>query len=90
MIGLMVALVVAIISPLASQNPDGLEFVAEREGFLDRSLEPLYELLPDYSVPFVLNEVVTTILAVVAGTLIVFAVAWVIGRTTVRKETIGE
>lgn len=90
MVGLMVALVVAIFSPLASQNPDGLEFVAEREGFLERSLEPLFELLPDYSVPFVLNEVVTTILAVVTGTLIVFTVAWVIGRATARKETAGE
>jgi cobalt/nickel transport system permease protein len=90
MVGLMVALVVAIFSPLASQSPDGLEFVAEREGFLDRSLDPLFELLPDYSIPFVLNEVVTTILAVVAGTLIVFAVAWVIGRTTAGKESVGE
>jgi hypothetical protein len=81
---------VAIFSPLASQSPDGLEFVAEREGFLDRSLEPLFELLPDYNVPFVLNEVVTTILAVVTGTLIVFGVAWAIGRTTAGKETVGE
>jgi cobalt/nickel transport system permease protein len=88
--GMMVALVVAIVSPLASQSPDGLEFVAEREGFLDRSLEPLFELLPDYSVPFVLNEVLTTILAVVTGTLIVFGVAWAIGRTTAREETVGE
>jgi len=90
MVGLIVALVVAIFSPLASQRPDGLEFVAEREGFLDRSLEPLFELLPDYNVPFVLNEVVTTILAVVTGTLIVFGVAWAIGRTTAGKETVGE
>lgn len=89
-VGLMVALVVAILSPLASGSPDGLEAVAEREGFLGRALEPLFELLPDYSVPFVRNEVVTTILAVVTGTLIVFGVAWVIGRTTARKESAGE
>lgn len=89
-VGLMVALVVAILSPLASGSPDGLEAVAEREGFLGRALKPLFELLPDYSVPFVRNEVVTTILAVVTGTLIVFGVAWVIGRTTARKESAGE
>ena len=90
-VGLMVALVVAILSPLASGSPDGLEAVAEREGFLDRALEPLYELLPDYSLPFVHNEAVTTILAVVAGTVIVFGVAWVIGRATIRrKEAVGE
>jgi cobalt/nickel transport system permease protein len=90
LVGLIVALGVAILSPLASQSPDGLEFVAERQEFLDRALEPLYELLPDYSVPFVLDEDLTTILAVVAGTFIVFGVAWAIGRTTARKETIGE
>ncbi|HEY42725.1 MAG TPA: cobalamin biosynthesis protein CbiM [Anaerolineae bacterium] len=89
-VGLMVALVVAILSPLASGSPDGLEAVAEREGFLNRALDPLFELLPDYSVPFVLNEAVTTILAVVLGTVIVFGVAWAIGRATIRKETVGE
>jgi cobalt/nickel transport system permease protein len=88
--GMVVALVVAVLSPLASGSPDGLEAVAEREGFLSRALEPLFELLPDYSVPFISNEVVTTILAVVVGTFIVFGVAWVIGRTTVRKESVGE
>jgi cobalt/nickel transport system permease protein len=88
--GMVVALVVAILSPLASGSPDGLEAVAEREGFLNRALEPLFELLPDYSVPFISNEVVTTILAVAVGTFIVFGVAWVIGRTTIRKETVRE
>ncbi len=88
--GMMVALVVAILSPLASSSPDGLEAVAEREGFLNRALEPLFELLPDYSVPFVLNETMTTILAVVVGTFIVFGVAWAIGRTTIRKDIVRE
>jgi cobalt/nickel transport system permease protein len=90
MVGLLVVLGVVIFSPLASQSPDGLEYVAEREGFLDRALEPLFELLPDYSVPFVLDEALTTILAVITGTFIVFVVAWAIGRTTARKETVGE
>jgi cobalt/nickel transport system permease protein len=90
-VGLVVALIVAMFSPLASGSPDGLEAVAEREGFLDRALEPFYELLPDYSLPFVHNEAVTTILAVVVGTVIVFGVAWAIGRATIgRKETVGE
>lgn len=90
MVCFVVALVVAVLSPLASSSPDGLEFVAERQEFLDRALDPLYELLPDYSVPFVLDENLTTILAVVLGTFIVFGVAWAIGRTTARKGTVGE
>ena len=34
-IGLLLALAVAIISPLASSAPDGLERVAENEGFIE-------------------------------------------------------
>ena len=88
-IGLIVALIVAIFSPLASPSPDGLEFVAEAEGFLSRSLDPLYELLPDYTVPFIADETSTTILAVFFGTLIVFGIAWIVGRTTFRREAAG-
>ena len=85
-VGLVVALIVAIFSPLASPSPDGLEFVAEAEGFLSRSLDPLYELLPDYSVPFIADETTTTILAVCLGTFIVFGIAWIVGRTTFRRK----
>mgnify|MGYP001138510399 CR=1 FL=1 len=84
--GLLIALVVAAFSPLASPNPDGLEFVAEQRGFLDRSLEPLYSILPDYTVPFIQNPAATTIAAVLLGTLIVFALAWVMGRRVVGVE----
>jgi cobalt/nickel transport system permease protein len=84
--GLSLALIVAAFSPLASPNPDGLEFVAEQRGFLDRALEPLYEILPDYTVPFIQNPAATTIAAVLLGTLIVFAFAWLLGRRIVATE----
>jgi cobalt/nickel transport system permease protein len=88
-VGLLLALVVALFSPLASSHPDGLEFVAEQKGFLDLAADPSYEILPDYTVPIISNPVLTTIVAVVLGTLLVFVVAWFVGRGTTRSEAAG-
>jgi cobalt/nickel transport system permease protein len=84
-VGLGIALVVAVFSFAADPNPDGLERVAEDAGFLDRALDPLYELLPDYTLPFIGNEMVSGILAVVVGTLIVFGLAVLIARLQRRS-----
>jgi cobalt/nickel transport system permease protein len=78
--GILLALLIAAFSPLASSHPDGLEFVAEQRGFLARALDPTFRLLPDYSVPFISDPAFTTILAVSLGTVIVFVVTWVVGR----------
>jgi cobalt/nickel transport system permease protein len=78
--GLVIALAVAALSPLASPNPDGLERVAEDTGFIGAALEPLYTILPDYTLPFVSNPVLSGLLAVVVGTLVVFGVAWAVAR----------
>jgi cobalt/nickel transport system permease protein len=77
--GLLVALGLAIASPLASAHPDGLEWVAEQQGFLETSRQPLYHLIPDYLFPGISNEALATILAGVIGTLIVFGVVLGVG-----------
>jgi cobalt/nickel transport system permease protein len=73
--GLLIALILAVASPLASAYPDGLERVAEQRGFLDTAQGPVYEIIPDYVFPGVPNEALATILAGVVGTLLVFGVA---------------
>ena len=73
--GLGIALFLAVLSPLASANPDGLEWVAEQRGFLEAARGPLFSLIPDYVLPGVSNEALATILAGIVGTLIVFGVA---------------
>jgi cobalt/nickel transport system permease protein len=73
--GLLIALALAILSPLASAHPDGLEWVAGQQGFLDRAQGPLYRILPDYVMPGIGNEALATIVAGVLGLLIVFGVA---------------
>jgi len=74
-VGLGIALLLAVFSPLASAHPDGLEWVAEQKGFLDVAQGPLYEIIPDYVFPGITNEAFATIIAGIIGSLIVFGVA---------------
>jgi cobalt/nickel transport system permease protein len=78
--GLVVATLLALVSPLASGDPDGLERVAEDIGFLDRAQDAPYQIVPDYVLPGVPNEALATILAGVLGLLIVFGVTYLVGR----------
>jgi ABC-type spermidine/putrescine transport system permease subunit I len=81
---LLLAVVVALFSPLASPHPDGLERVAEDKGFLDKARGAYYEIIPDYVFPGIENEAVATIVAGVVGTLLMFCVgygiAWLLRR----------
>jgi cobalt/nickel transport system permease protein len=79
--GLLVALGLVVASPLASSHPDGLEWVAEQQGFLSLAQGPLYRILPDYVFPGVSNSAVATIVAGVLGTLIVFGAALAVAYT---------
>jgi hypothetical protein len=74
-VGLLLAVGAALLSPLASGDPDGLERVAEDKGFLGQALDPLFNLLPDYTIPG-LDGPASTILAGIIGLLIVFALVY--------------
>ncbi len=73
--GLVIALALAILSPLASAHPDGLEWVAGQKGFLEAARAPLYKVIPDYAFPGINNKAFATIIAGILGTLLVFGVA---------------
>jgi hypothetical protein len=83
--GIALALLLAVLSPLASSHPDGLEWVAEQKGFLDVAQGALYELIPDYVMPGIHNEVIATIVAGIIGTLIVFCVAYFVARNERKR-----
>ncbi len=72
--GLVIALGLAIASPLASSHPDGLQWVAKQKGFLAVAQQPLYRMIPGYVFPGVSNATLATILAGIVGALIVFGV----------------
>lgn len=85
-VGLAIAaLVVVILAPLASPDPDGLERVAGDLGFLDAAREALYSIIPDYTVPGVDGNG-STILAGLIGIAIVFALMYGLGRLLARRR----
>ena len=85
-IGLLIALAVTLISPLASAWPDGLERVAEDKDFIEDAQDAPYEVIPDYVFPGVGNEAVATVLAGIVGTLVVFGLAYGLGALLRRRE----
>jgi len=84
--GLIIALILAIASPLASAHPDGLEWVAEQKGFLDSAQGPLYEIIPDYVLPGISNEALATILAGMIGIFIIFCFALAVAYSRKNRQ----
>jgi len=89
LVGLLVALTLVIASPLASTNPDGLEWVATQYGFLGSAQEPLYRILPDYLFPGISNQTLATIVAGILGIVIVFGVSLGVAYTRRNRQTSG-
>ncbi len=82
--GLVIAVLLAVLSPLASAHPDGLEWVAKQKSFLDAAQAPLYNIIPDYIFPGITNGAFATIIAGIVGVAIVFGVA--LGVTFLRRK----
>ncbi len=86
LVGLAIAaLVVIVLAPLASPDPDGLERVAEDHGFIDTARDALYSIIPDYTVPGIDGNL-STILAGLVGIAIVFVVMLGLGRLLARRR----
>ena len=83
--GLSLALVVAGFSFAASPDPDGLEWVAAESGFLSKASGPLFSVFPDYTLPFVSDSVISGVLAVIAGTLLVFGTVFLVAGLQRRR-----
>ena len=84
--GLLIALALTLLSPLASSWPDGLERVAVDLDFMERGQEPPYKVMPDYLLPGIANEGLATVLAGIVGTLMVFGLAYGLARAIRRRE----
>jgi cobalt/nickel transport system permease protein len=85
-VGLLVALAVVLLAPLASAFPDGLERVAEDIGFINQAASAPYELLPDYTVPFLGETSLSTIVAGLLGALIVAGLTLLIIRLVRQRS----
>lgn len=85
--GVAISFILAVLSPLASSHPDGLEWVAEQKGFLETAKEAMYNIIPDYSMPGISDPNLATIVAGILGVIIVFGVAFGVAQMEKRKTT---
>ena len=85
-IGGLIALIVVLLSPFASADPDGLERVAENLGFLGAGQDAPYSIIPDYTLPFLGETALSTIVAGVIGIAVVAAIMVLIGRGLKAKS----
>ncbi len=83
--GVVISLLAVLLSPLASASPDGLERVAEDVGFLELGQSAPYEILPDYTIPFLGETALSTIVAGAVGALVVLGLMIVLGQS-LRKR----
>ncbi|WP_322798777.1 energy-coupling factor ABC transporter permease [Thermoflexus sp.] len=86
--GLALILILTLLAPLASADPDGLERVAEDLGFIQAARPSAFSLLPDYTIPGLPNESLATILAGILGALMVFGLVVILwlGQRSRRGE----
>src|SRR5688572_16108733 len=84
--GVIISLMVVLLSPFASANPDGLERVATDLGFINKGQSAVYNILPDYTLPVLGQTPLSTIMAGVIGMLVVLALALMAGRSLQRRS----
>jgi cobalt/nickel transport system permease protein len=84
--GVIISLIVLLLSPFASSNPDGLERVAGDLGFLQSGQSAPYQILPDYSVPFLGSMPISTIVAGLIGLIVVGAIIVLLGQGMKAKS----
>lgn len=85
-IGAAIALVVVLLSPFASADPDGLERVATDMGFISTGQASPFSIIPDYSIPFLGETAASTIVAGVIGVIVVGLIIVLIGRGMKAKS----
>ena len=93
--GLGVSLLIAVLlSPFASQHPDGLDRVSQDLKFDTKAAEetpakklPFYQIFDEYAARGV-PEAIATPIAGLVGTLITFGLAWGVGKLVVRPHDV--
>jgi len=82
-------IIALMLSPFASGLPDGLEWVAGKFQFLHESAPMFVSPLPDYTVPAISNEMLTTGLAGLSGVMITFIIAWSVAKLLNKQDSLA-
>ena len=88
--GLVISFAVVLLAPFASGLPDGLEWVAGQQAFLDAAQDAPYQLLPDYTIPLLGETALSTILAGAFGVFVVAVIMIGLGRLLTRRLETGD
>jgi cobalt/nickel transport system permease protein len=84
--GIAITLLVVLLSPFASGFPDGLEWVAEEQGFLDTAVPSSFQILPDYTIPALGETGLSTIVAGIVGVILAAGIAFGLARLLRAKR----
>jgi len=84
--GVLISLAVVLLSPLASADPDGLERVAGDLGFLSKGVSAPYAILSNYTVPFLGETALSTIVAGMIGIVVVGVIIVLLGQGMKAKS----
>jgi cobalt/nickel transport system permease protein len=87
--GTLIAMALAVLSPLASKHPDGLNWVAAKAGFLQNARGPSYRIIPGYLFPGISNATLATIAAALLGVIIVLGVALLVAYSRRKRDRSG-
>jgi cobalt/nickel transport system permease protein len=79
-------IIALVLSPFASGWPDGLEWVAEKYAFLHESAPLFVGPLPDYTVPAISHEMLSTSISGLIGIVLSFAVAWALHQGMTHRR----
>ncbi len=85
-IGSLISLILVMLSPLASSHPDGLEWVAGKNGFLAAAANTVRGFFPDYSVPGITNPALAKIAAGILGILIIYSLVYGVASAEKAKK----
>ncbi len=80
------AVIVIVLAPLASPDPDGLERVATDQGFLAQAQNVIAGLFSGYAIPGIDDPRLSTILSGLLGVAIVVALMFLLGRVLARRR----
>ena len=86
-IGIVISvLIVVVLAPRASSDPDGLERVAEDTGFIGQAENVVAGLLGDYAIPGLDDPAVSTVLSGLLGLAIILGLVFLLGRVLARRR----
>ena len=85
-----ITIFLAVLIPLASSSPDGLERVVENFGVQETA--PIWNgLMSEYTIAAIANPYISTLLAGILGTLIVLVSTYLLGMVIgTKKKPVSE